>query len=282
VRPSLELVASTPDASVACNPRREPSFGFDWHYHPEVELTLIRSGSGRRFVGDAVHDYGPGDLVLIGGGTPHTWESTSAGRHEALVLQFRHEGLLELPELYPVRRLVDAASVGLAFAGPGAGEVAERVMALREGPPARRLIGLLDVLVALCDVPHQTLASRTLVEADNPTARARVQRVIAYVERFHADIVSAAEAARLVAMTPNAFSRFFRRSTGRTFGEYVTDFRLARARRALIDDDTPVSTIAAESGFANLSNFNRRFRAKTGMSPREFRRRFRPPGEQRS
>jgi AraC-like DNA-binding protein len=279
VRPSLELVPTTPDASVTCNLRREPSFGFDWHYHPEAELTLIQSGSGRRFVGDAVHDYGPGDLVLIGGGTPHTWESTSEGRHEAIVLQFRSPLLLDVPELSAVRRLIDTAVVGLAFAGPAAAAVSEQIVGLRDVPPARRLIGLLAVLVALCDVPHQTLASRTLVEADDPTARPRVRQVIGYVERSFAGQVSAAEAARLVAMTPNAFSRFFRRSTGRTFGEYVTDFRLARARRALIDDDTSVSVIAAGSGFANLSNFNRRFRAKTGMSPREFRRRFRPPNE---
>jgi AraC-like DNA-binding protein len=95
-----------------------------------------------------------------------------------------------------------------------------------------------------------------------------------YVHRHHTGDISAAEAARLVAMTPNAFSRFFRRSTGRTFGEYVNDVRLARARQGLIEGDAPISQIATDSGFGNLSNFNRRFRAKTGMNPREFRQQF--------
>jgi AraC-like DNA-binding protein len=76
-------------------------------------------------------------------------------------------------------------------------------------------------------------------------------------------------------MTPNAFSRFFRRSTGRTFGDYVNDVRLAQACRSLIEEDAAISEIAAQSGYGNLSHFNRRFRARTGMSPREFRRHFR-------
>ena len=79
-------------------------------------------------------------------------------------------------------------------------------------------------------------------------------------------------------MTPDAFSRFFRRNTGRTFGAYVNDVRLARACQRLIEDDEPIGDISTGCGYQNLSHFNRRFRLKTGMSPREFRRHFRVGG----
>ena len=71
-----------------------------------------------------------------------------------------------------------------------------------------------------------------------------------------------------------AFSRFFKRSLGRTFTDYVNELRIGSACRALIETDKSVAEICYASGFENLSNFNRRFLALKKMSPREFRRRY--------
>lgn len=280
MRPSLQRVPQSPRASWHLGVRAEERFGFDWHYHPEHELTLIVAGSGRRYVGDAVHEYGPGDLVLVGADTPHTWESAGVGGHRAVILQFHRDAFghdfFGLPELQRVDALLAASALGLRFARPGAAAVAELMVAMPDLDPARRTLRLLDILVALCDLPRERLASASVIGALDASARHRIERVIGYVSRCYCEELSVREAARLVAMTPNAFSRFFRRSTGRTFGDYVNDVRLAQACRRLLEDGAPVSRIASESGYANLSHFNRRFRIRTGMSPREFRRHFQP------
>ena len=49
-----------------------PSFGFHWHYHPEIEITYIKNGRGRRMVGDHTAPFSSGDFVLMGSNLPHT------------------------------------------------------------------------------------------------------------------------------------------------------------------------------------------------------------------
>src|ERR1700761_8739878 len=95
----LQKIAAGP-SSFAAFVRTDPSFPFDWHYHPEYELTLITDSYGQRLVGDGIADYGPGDLVLLGPNVPHSWrsgpmKSETSRRHRAVVIQFRHDFLGE-------------------------------------------------------------------------------------------------------------------------------------------------------------------------------------------
>jgi AraC-like DNA-binding protein len=88
--------------------------------------------------------------------------------------------------------------------------------------------------------------------------------------------VTLSEAAGVAHLSIPAFGRLFRRTTGKTLVEYLNELRTGLACRELIETERPVSDIAYDSGFNNLSNFNRRFRGLKGMSPRDYRRAFRP------
>ena len=79
----------------------------------------------------------------------------------------------------------------------------------------------------------------------------------------------------MVGMTPVAFSRFFRLRTGKTLSDYIIDIRLGYATRLLVDSQRTIAEIGYDSGFNNLSNFNRLFKRKKGMSPKEFREGYR-------
>ena len=86
--------------------------------------------------------------------------------------------------------------------------------------------------------------------------------------------ITLAEAAAAAHLSIPAFSRFFRRKTGRTLVAYLNELRTGLACRELIETDRSISDIAFDSGFNNLSNFNRRFRALKGLNPRDFRGQF--------
>ena len=96
MRPFLEHLQRPPEASWSMlNRRLDDAIPFEWHHHPELELTLTLNSVGQRFVGDHVGSYGHGDLVLVGPNLPHTWASRdkldATAPHVALVLWFERE-----------------------------------------------------------------------------------------------------------------------------------------------------------------------------------------------
>ena len=93
MKPFLEKIHKPPGASWSMlNRRLRDGIPFQWHHHPEFELTLTLNSRGLRFIGDHVGEYDDGDLVLLGPNLPHTWASREAVRagepHVALVLWF--------------------------------------------------------------------------------------------------------------------------------------------------------------------------------------------------
>ena len=76
MRPYLEKLPTSPGASWSMlNRRLDDAIPFQWHHHPEFELTLTLNSIGQRFIGDHTGEYADGDLVLVGPNLPHTWVS---------------------------------------------------------------------------------------------------------------------------------------------------------------------------------------------------------------
>ena len=279
VRPHVEKVTPPDGASFRVLAGRRDRFPFDWHHHPEAELTLVARSRGRRFVGDSAEDYADGDLVLLGPALPHTWASDSAGPQECVVVQYDPAWLARLaavaPEAAGAHRATARAWRGLQFAGDARDRAADRLLALADdaASPLDRLAGLLAVLDGLADADARPLSGEAFARRP-PVVDARLADVLRYVERNLTGGVSASAAAGVACLTPAAFSRFFRRATGRTFVAHVHDARVALACRRLLETDDAVTAVALASGFDNLSNFNRVFRRLRGRSPRDFRRAF--------
>lgn len=82
------------------------------------------------------------------------------------------------------------------------------------------------------------------------------------------------EVASLVGLTPNAFCRYFRGCTKKTFVQYLNDIRIGHAKKLLIEGRMKISTLSMEAGFNNLSNFIEQFKRSTQMSPSEYQKKF--------
>lgn len=282
MRASLEKITPSPDRSIHCFERVERAFAFDWHYHPECELTLITAGRGRRVVGDHAADYGPGDLVLVGSNLPHTWASqTETCDQRAVVAQFAPEfagrSFASLPEARPMVRLLETAQHGLALPMDSFADVIRIVRRMPELTPTSRLITLLRVLhdIAGRVDDAEPLASAGYRPRLNDRFQKRIDRVLGHLYERYTEDVPQTELARLAGMNPAAFSRFFKSATGRTVTDYVNELRIGHACRVLIDTDAPILDVCYASGFANVSNFNRRFRERKGITPSAFRKRYR-------
>ena len=259
-----------------------------WHYHPEIEMTLIERGSGTRLVGDHVDTYGKGDLVLLGANLPHHWAVVEPRRqkltvHRATVVQFAPnlfgQTFLALPEMVPVSDLLERAKRGICIIGKARRTVTRMMAEMRDQVGADRLISLLRCLQFVATVEEVVLlASEAYSPVCRSKAESRLNDVLTYIHVNLANPdLSQVELAQLARMTPSAFSRFFRKATQRTVICYVNEQRIGLACRKLLETDLPVLDICLDVGFDTVSYFNRRFRQLKGMTPREFRERFREP-----
>lgn len=266
--------------------RCEPEFPFYWHYHPEIELTLIAEGYGERLVGDSRAQFRPGDLVLLGPNLPHTWWShrrpqVSSGMHRAVVLQFSADlfgNLLALEGMSPIAQLLERARCGLAFPQTdGVRAAAARLVKIPALSQGRRVLALLLILLELADERRAILLSTSAIRPMCQIKhQRRINKICLYLEHRDAEKINWDELSRLIHMCRASLCRFFRRATGRTMTQYLNEIRVDSAARLLVDTDLNVLDVAFRAGFGNYSNFTRQFKKIKGYGPRELRRRFCP------
>jgi AraC-like DNA-binding protein len=82
------------------------------------------------------------------------------------------------------------------------------------------------------------------------------------------------EVADLISMTPPALARYFKKNTGKTYTQFVNEYRLVHASKLLAEKPATITDICFESGFNNFSHFNKLFKEYTGKSPSEYRKEF--------
>ncbi|MBU1334945.1 MAG: AraC family transcriptional regulator [Alphaproteobacteria bacterium] len=283
MKPYLERLTPDEGASWASlNRRLDDGIPFQWHHHPEFELTLTLNSRGQRFIGDHIGRYEPGDLVLIGPYLPHTWHSLDrpdAGQpHVALVMWFLPdwaERLTANAELRAVAAMLARAAHGLQFSPETAEAVRPQVENLFTQPPVERFLRLVTILTRLAGDRAATPLSATAPElAPAATDRGRIDRVLNHIHAHFAEPITISELADIAALSPSGLHRTFQRHTRQTVSQYLIRLRIGRACALLSSGPMPIGTIAGEVGYDSLANFNRQFKALKGTTPRAYRAAF--------
>lgn len=273
-----EQIPWSEEQRVFCECIRGNDYGTPWHFHPELEFAFVRKSGGYRVVGDNVATLVEGDLLFIGSGLPHVfYHDRDAGLIDALIVQFNPdfagESLFGHPDFSPVKRLFSRAIRGFQLGGVLRDQVASQLETLPSLGTLGRIARLLEILDHLSNAKGLTPLCAPSYEAPiDARDQDRVSRVMHFIHARIGKQISRREAAEVAALSEGAFSRFFRKCTGRTFPIYLNEIRLGRAARLLSETDLRVATVASESGFGNLSNFNRRFLSWKQMTPLAFRR----------
>ncbi len=260
-----------------------PTYLFQWHYHPEWEIVFIRAGRGTRHVGESVEKFGPGDLVMLPGNVPHTWFSSheQVGDSRCTVIHFLPkvwgEAFWKLPELRGFNDLFQRAQRGIQFTGVGVQEVGERMETLgaHDSPSIESLAELLKIFALLSQLRVHWL--NAIKEGGAGWQDARLDGLLEWLESRLGEPITQQEAAAKLQMSPAAFSRWFKLHMGCVFNRYLNEIRVARVCSEIAHGKRSITEAAFESGFNNLSNFNRRFLEVTGLTPKAFRMQIQQP-----
>lgn len=279
-RPTFEFVPTGPSRSFIYKIDRDiwPVY----HFHPEIDILLVLKNHGEYISGDRIGRLEPGTLIMNGPNIPHALHPRETdeedwSRPSLVVLQFSAESLgeelLARAEMNAVRQFLEEASRGFEFFGKTRRDAESILLEMEKQDEFERLLSVWRLLQRLARDPEdrEPMASSAYAPSLREASIDRIDRVIRHLQKHKAESIELAAVADLAGMSPKSFSRFFKQYTGKTLIRYVNELRVGEACKRLLETREPVTEIAYEVGFNNLSNFNRRFRELKGMSPREFR-----------
>jgi len=283
MKPFLETIHAAGASCAVLDRQLEGHIPFQWHHHPEFELTLTLNSCGHRYIGQSIERYADNDLVLVAPNIPHSWCSTATITHNpwhrAIVVWFKAQWLTSvitvLPELESIQRLLRFHQA-IRFSPEVIHVVRPALLHLPQHNNARRLTHLLDILLTLSQDTHAVeLCTQIQTQHRMKTADPRILRAADYLQQHFSQPIYVPELAAQAHLSTSAFARAFFRATGLTVMQYVMRLRIGKACSLLIMSDKPIAHIATEAGYGNLSLFNRQFQQLQAMTPADFRQRNR-------
>lgn len=264
--------------------RTKNTFDYPLHKHKELEINYVEGGRGlKRIVGDSVEDVGELDLAMVGGGLEHQWaEPLGFEEHEMheITIHFSRsllgEELLNNQYFKGINLLIQRSQRGIGFSQSAVARVKPKLWQMANMEPGfARFMLLLEVLHELSETDeYKLLASEEFSHSAIASDNQRIRLVLEYINKHFREEIRLQELANLVCMTPTSFSRFFNLRTHMSVSDYIIECRLGYATRQLVDSVQTVLEICYDSGFNNVSNFNRIFKKRKGYTPTEFRKQY--------
>ncbi len=255
-------------------------------WHNRLELFCPISGAGRFQMGERMIDFKSGDVLVVDNLKLHGAFDFNPPDSRGIVIYFRAElfynlgssacdygylmpfyGLAE--DKVPILRAGEPASVAVH-------EVLEKLLhcyfALPQDSYTR--IGCKAYLSEMLYLLSRHFGTSDMAQAEYLRRREQAQRLGAlmeYLSHSYSEKITAPQAATLAGMSQSHFMRFFKRATGMTFVDYLTQLRTSKARQLLRDQTLSIAEISNLVGFADQSYFDRRFKERFGKTPREYR-----------
>lgn len=273
-----ELVRiNVPDANILINRYRFPKQAgiklCDLHYHDEIELIVITSGTLVATVAGEQKTYEAGKTLFFSPRIPHiTYTSAEGGSY--ILIQFRLEHYLN--DDYDVgkyfRRFINNAEIPFAvLQNAELSRLAE--LALTEENERRDgytlfVKGLIYAIIALLNRE----GALALYNTENSAEIRKLRPAIAYIDDNFAKNITLDEIAEVQKLNPSYFCRLFKRASGQSFIDYLNFLRICKSEKLLAQKDRSILDVAYDVGFSSISYYNRVFKRYKHCTPTEYRR----------
>lgn len=249
---------------------------FYWHFHPEYEIVYAEADKGFRHIGDHISKYEGSDLAFIGPNIPHlNFDYGVKMKVDTVVVQMNENFLgsefFSLPEITAIKDLFERSKTGLAFFGETKRLTGERLKRLPALPHFEQLITLLEIFHFLAQSTEvETLKVKPISSASVVKEQQRLHQIYRFIEINYQNDIDVNEVAAICHLTTAAFCRYFKKLTRYTFTDFLNHYRINQSKKILLQDKS-VTEACYETGFSNISYFNKTFKKITGENPSFFK-----------
>ena len=282
--PQFHRIGNLPD-SVNVIVNRKPHLTNPYHFHAELEISLILKSKGTAFIGDHVGAFEPGDIFILGANVPHCWRNDSiylkdeTHRAEMQTIYFSWNFLgsefYQLPECTHILHFLEKVKSGIHITAAHSKHIKPQLLLLKNIRGIRKLTAFISVLDMLSLVKDfQLLATDKFISAYANGSSARINKVYCYLLNHFATDISLKKGAEIANMSETAFSRYFKSKTGSTFTQLLNEIRIRHACKVLVNSDESLTKVAYDCGYNNLSNFIIQFKKVMRQSPNAYRRHY--------
>ena len=185
---------------------------------------------------------------------------------------FLGSSFFELAEMQAIGSLLELAKKGIVYHGDTKRRIGAQIESLKDKSPFYKLLGILEVLDQMEQTRDYTVlnAEGFMIETEIQDNN-RINTVFNFVKDEYFRPIPLDEIAGKVSMSVPGFCRFFKKITGKTFVQFVNEYRLVHAAKLLHEKQSSITEICYESGFSNFSHFTKLFKKFTGRTPSEYR-----------
>lgn len=253
------------------------------HQHSEAQITLLLESEGKLIAGDYIGNFCPGDIFLIGSQLPHVFindpeyfeeKSLKMANSKSIFLEWKifPVNFMQLTEMKGILELTKTSERGILYKSENNPHLKELIEEIFSTSPESRFFVLLNLLNELAMVKDYTLlaidgAARTYSEEDGK----RLDSIYRFTMKEFNRKITLEEVAGISNFTVNSFCRYFKKRTRKSYFGFLTEVRINQACKLLQQSELAISSICENTGFNNLSNFNRKFRELKGISPSTYR-----------
>lgn len=247
------------------------------HQHEEIQVSYIIKGEGKLIVGDTVNYYKPNDILVIGSYLPHILKSDviATVESEMLTLFFTKKSFgtnfFDMEETKALQPFFTRATHGFKAISDKE-DMARLFLKLRSAEKLDRFLILLKLLKLGSSCEYQSLSSFIYDKYYSDSEGHRMRNIFEFtMGNFNANI-TLEDVSDKANMTKNAFCKYFKKRTNKTYFQFLTELRVEHATKLLLSENQfTIAEIAYESGFKNISNFNRQFKMIKKDTPSDFR-----------
>lgn len=254
---------------------------YPMHWHQEMELIYVLEGQGIVGVNLENYEVETGDLMLVTPGMLHT------------ISQKKQNAMHYINIVFDVNMLYTSSYTRFnrIFCKLAGGTRIFPVKIERTYPLSGKLKQIILEMMTVYDnclegfelgiqsklyeffyilVSNGCLEKKQIEEVSDGN-RERIVRLVDYIGEHYEREITIHELAELCGFSDSHFMKFFKKYMGESCVKYINHYRLRMAEQRLLETDDPILNVALDTGFSNVSYFNRVFRSKYEMTPKEFR-----------